>query len=209
MREFYELWFLLYERRKEYLAGILEAVALKHKIQARFILVKIENKITIENRKTLEMIATLENGGYDSDPVKAWKESQKNIDLDKEESDFEEETTKSGSDYVYLLGMTLWRLTREKKEELLKKRDENIKELEDLKSKTPSDLWWADLETLMQELDAVEKKENSVTTKVRFVFDASACVKGTSSLNACLETVLIRLILSPLYWIVSANFLLQ
>ena len=119
----------MYERRKEYLVGILEAVALKHKIQARFILVKIENKITIGNRKTLEMIATLENGGYDSDPVKAWKESQKNIDLDKEESDFEEETTKSGSDYVYLLGMTLWRLTREKKEELLKKRDENIKEL--------------------------------------------------------------------------------
>ena len=79
------LWILIcfldnlfsYERRKEYLVGILEAEALKFKNQARFILEKIENKITIENRKKLEMIGTLQDGGYDSDLVKAWKESEK------------------------------------------------------------------------------------------------------------------------------------
>lgn len=160
LKEFYEIRFALYERRKEYLVGILDAEALKLKNQARFIIEKIENKITIENRKKLEMIATLQDRGYDSDPVKAWKESQKNIDKDnKEESDSEEETSKSGPDYDYLLGMTLWSLTREKKEELLRKRDEKIKELEDLKSKTPSDLWRADLETFIKELDEFERKE--------------------------------------------------
>lgn len=159
LKEFYETRFALYERRKEYLVGVLEAEALKLKNQARFIVEKIENKITIENRKKVEMIKTLQDRGYDSDPVKAWKESQKNIDKDKEESDSEDETTKSGPDYDYLLGMTLWSLTREKKEELLKKRDEKIKELEDLKNKTPSDLWRDDLKVFMQELDDFEKKE--------------------------------------------------
>lgn len=160
LREFYDVRFSLYERRKDYMVGILEAEALKLKNQARFIVEKIENKITIENRKKLEMIKTLIDRGYDSDPIKAWKESQKNID--KDESDHEDDAADaqtSGPDYDYLLGMTLWSLTREKKEDLLKKRDEKIKELEDLMSKTPSDLWRNDLKAFMEELDAFEKKE--------------------------------------------------
>lgn len=158
LKEFYEVRYDLYKRRKEYMVGVLEAEALKLKNQARFILEKIENKIIIENRKKKEMIATLEEKGYDSDPVKAWKQSQKNVDVDNDESD-SEETDKSGPDYDYLLGMTMWTLTLEKKEELLKKRDEKIKELEDLKSKSPSDLWKIDLNAFTEELDNSEKKQ--------------------------------------------------
>ncbi|GFS90370.1 DNA topoisomerase 2-alpha [Nephila pilipes] len=160
LKEFYEVRFALYERRKEYMVGVLEAESLKLKNQARFILEKIENKISIENRRRVEMIKTLQDRGYDSDPVKAWKEAQKeHIDEEKAvESDEEKEVETSGPDYDYLLGMTLWSLTRERKDDLLKKRDEKIKELDDLKSKSPSDLWRNDLKEFIEELDKVEKE---------------------------------------------------
>ncbi|XP_054716162.1 DNA topoisomerase 2-alpha-like [Uloborus diversus] len=161
LKEFFDVRFALYEKRKEYMIGILEAESLKLKNQARFILEKIESKIIIENRKKIDMIRTLQERGYDSDPVKAWKESQKDLDKDDKEdnSDDESETTTGGPDYDYLLGMTLWSLTKEKKDELLKKRDEKFKELNDLKSKSPSDLWKADLNEFMLELDRIEEQE--------------------------------------------------
>ncbi|GBM04506.1 DNA topoisomerase 2-alpha [Araneus ventricosus] len=163
LKEFYEVRFALYEKRKDYMVGALEAESLKLKNQARFIVEKCDNKITVENRRKAEMIKLLQDRGYDSDPLRAWKESQKNDDEEEkkadEESDTEKEETTSGPDYDYLLGMTLWNLTREKKDELLKKRDEKIKELNDLKSKSPSDLWRNDLKTFLEELDKVEQKQ--------------------------------------------------
>ncbi|KAG8177161.1 hypothetical protein JTE90_021755 [Oedothorax gibbosus] len=164
LKEFYEVRYALYEKRKEYMVGILEAEALKLKNQARFILEKIENKVIVENKKRKDMIRTLMDKGYDSDPVKAWKESQKELnDEEKEEkantSDAENEESSDGPDYDYLLGMTMWSLTKERKEDLLKKRDEKIKELETLKGKTPSDLWLHDLNEFEAELDKVEQKE--------------------------------------------------
>ncbi|XP_055952312.1 DNA topoisomerase 2-alpha-like [Argiope bruennichi] len=173
LKEFYEVRFVLYEKRKNYMVGALEAESLKLKNQARFIVEKCDNKITIENRRKAEMIKLLQDRGYDSDPLKAWKESQKTEEEEKvdEESDTEKEERTSGPDYDYLLGMTLWNLTREKKDELLKKRDEKIKELNDLKSKSPSDLWRNDLKVFIEELDKFEKEqkddESGQTTKLK------------------------------------------
>ncbi|GIY81259.1 DNA topoisomerase 2-beta [Caerostris extrusa] len=170
LKEFYEVRSALYDRRKEYMVGALEAESLKLKNQARFIVEKIENKFTIENRRKAEMIKILVDRGYDSDPLKSWKEAQKEHIVEAEEkteeSDGEKEATSSGPDYDYLLGMTLWSLTRERKDELLKKRDEKIKELNDLKSKSPSDLWRNDLKEFVEELDKFEKeqKEDDVGT---------------------------------------------
>lgn len=45
--------------------------------------------------------------------------------------------------------MKLWSLTLEKKNDLLKKRDEKQAELDILKKKTPSDLWQIDLDALL------------------------------------------------------------
>lgn len=52
-------------------------------------------------------------------------------------------------DYEYLLGMKLWALTLEKKNELLKKKDEKFQEYEVLKKKSPSDLWNEDLDAFV------------------------------------------------------------
>lgn len=49
--------------------------------------------------------------------------------------------------------MTLWSLTLEKKNELLKKRDEKQAELMVLKKKLPSDLWIENLDALVAKVN--------------------------------------------------------
>lgn len=61
--------------------------------------------------------------------------------------------------FDYLLGMSMWMLTEEKKNELLKQRDSKIAELDHLKRKTPQDLWRDDLDAFVKKLDEVEEKE--------------------------------------------------
>jgi len=65
--------------------------------------------------------------GYDSDPVKAWKVSQSKERVVDGEGEEEESDPRSGTDFAYLLNMPLLNLTREKKEELLKQRDDKVR----------------------------------------------------------------------------------
>ncbi|XP_057241268.1 DNA topoisomerase 2-alpha [Malurus melanocephalus] len=161
LKEFFELRLRYYSLRKEWLIGMLGAESAKLSNQARFILEKIDGKIVIENKPKKELIQVLIQRGYESDPVKAWKEAQ---NKDEEEEEEEEESDKesaaaSGPDFNYLLNMPLWYLTKEKKDELCKQRDNKEKELEDLKRRSPSDLWKEDLAAFIEELDVVEAKQ--------------------------------------------------
>lgn len=62
--------------------------------------------------------------------------------------------------YDYLLGMTMWNLTKEKKDDLLRQRDEKLAELKRLQAQTPKMLWKDDLKQFLQELDKVKKRIN-------------------------------------------------
>ncbi|KAG8514854.1 DNA topoisomerase 2-alpha, partial [Galemys pyrenaicus] len=166
LRDFFELRLKYYGLRKEWLLGMLGAESAKLNNQARFILEKIDGKIIIENKPKKELIKVLIQRGYDSDPVKAWKEAQQKVEEEEnEESDNEKETEKSASaadsglTFNYLLDMPLWYLTKEKKDELCKLRNEKEQELEILKRKSPSDLWKEDLAAFVEELEIVEAKE--------------------------------------------------
>ncbi|XP_040101362.1 DNA topoisomerase 2-alpha [Oryx dammah] len=167
LRDFFELRLKYYGLRKEWLLGMLGAESAKLNNQARFILEKIDGKIIIENKPKKELIKVLIQRGYDSDPVKAWKEAQQKVpdEEENEESDNEKETEKSdsatdsGPTFNYLLDMPLWYLTKEKKDELCKLRNEKEQELETLKRKSPSDLWKEDLAAFVEELEVVEAKE--------------------------------------------------
>ncbi|XP_036124257.1 DNA topoisomerase 2-alpha [Molossus molossus] len=165
LRDFFELRLKYYGLRKEWLLGMLGAESAKLNNQARFILEKIDGKIIIENKPKKELIKVLIQRGYDSDPVKAWKEAQQKVpeEEENEESDNEKETEKSdavtGPTFNYLLDMPLWYLTKEKKDELCRLRNEKEQELETLKRKSPSDLWKEDLAAFIEELEAVEAKE--------------------------------------------------
>ncbi|KFQ28076.1 DNA topoisomerase 2-alpha, partial [Merops nubicus] len=160
LREFFELRLRYYSLRKEWLVGMLGAESAKLSSQARFILEKIDGKIVIENKPKKELIQVLIQRGYESDPVKAWKESQnKEEEEEQEEGSDKESAAATGPDFNYLLNMPLWYLTKEKKDELCKQRDNKEKELENLKCKSASDLWKEDLAVFVEELDAVEAKQ--------------------------------------------------
>lgn len=178
LKEFYTLRLEYYVKRKEYLQGMLQAEADRLSDQARFILEKCNNTLVVENKKRKTMIDELIRRGYKADPVQEWK---RRIAMeDEEEAAAEEEEEEDGEDkkpkkpgdaektfqkltdvkkYDYLLGMSMWMLTEERKNELLKQRDSKLSELEILKAKTPENIWLADLEALEKKLDDVEQKE--------------------------------------------------
>ncbi|KAG1697692.1 DNA topoisomerase 2-alpha [Nymphon striatum] len=83
------------------------------------------------------------------------------MQLEKEksaESGDEEEKTE-GPDYDYLLNLSMWSLTEEKKDELIKKRDLKVAERDLMRGKTAADLWTENLDLFCVELDAIEQKE--------------------------------------------------
>lgn len=65
--------------------------------------------------------------GYRSDPVKTWKASlEEKGGVGPEEGEEGEEDCKEGEDYNYLLSMQMVSLTIEKKNQLLKNRDDKV-----------------------------------------------------------------------------------
>ena len=72
------------------------------------------------------------------------------------DSNDEEESNSDGpssTDFNYLLSMQLWCLTKERKDDLLKQRDNKSEELYQLRKKSPKDLWMDDLEIFLKELE--------------------------------------------------------
>ncbi|XP_072226681.1 DNA topoisomerase 2-beta isoform X2 [Leuresthes tenuis] len=164
LKEFFELRLHYYRLRKDWLMGSLGAEAAKLSNQARFVLEKIEGKISIENKSKRELIRMLLQKGYESDPVAAWAKAQEKAqeedDPDGNESDSSVDSgSSSGPNFNYILNMSLWCLTKEKVEELLKQRDHKRSELNGLQKKSSDDLWKEDLAVFIDELDKVEAQE--------------------------------------------------
>lgn len=186
MKSFFPLRLEFYRKRKEYLVGQLTAQSDRLADQARFILEKCERTLVVENKKRKQMIDELIKRGYRPDPVKEW---QKRINMpedienedDEEDEGMEDSAGTSGhvkkeqkssvdpekafqkltdvKKFDYLLGMSMWMLTEERKNELLKQRDAKLAELSALKAKTIEMLWLNDLDDLEKKLDEVEEKE--------------------------------------------------
>merc|ERR1719369_2480863 len=164
LHEFYTLRLDYYAKRKKYMEGLLGSEACKLSNQARFILEKCDGTLKIENKKKQIMIEELTRRGYDSDPIKAWKKSVSG-DEEEETDDPDSQEVRAGKekgpDYDYLLGMPMWNLTKEKKEELCKKRDDKQQELERLKATSKEQLSETDLDEFSSKLDEVEAKEEA------------------------------------------------
>ncbi|KAK9526135.1 hypothetical protein VZT92_014850, partial [Zoarces viviparus] len=164
LREFYELRLHYYKLRKDWLLGSLGAEAAKLSNQARFVLEKIEGKLSIENKTKRELIRMLVQKGFESDPVVAWSKSQEKAQeedyRDGNESDGSVDSgSSSGPSFNYILNMPLWCLSKEKVDDLLKQRDHKRAELDDLQKKLSEDLWKEDLAVFIEELDKVEQLE--------------------------------------------------
>ncbi|XP_045462346.1 DNA topoisomerase 2 isoform X2 [Harmonia axyridis] len=176
LEEFYQIRLKMYQKRKDHLEGMLGAEVAKLSNQARFILEKCNGELTIENKKRKAMIDELISKGYEPDPVKEWKQKSAAGDDEQEDEteDAEESTSKSKKPvdpekafqkltevkkFDYLLGMSMWMLTEERKNELLRQRDNKVHELKVLKAKSNADLWTDDLNEFLDKLEEVEEKE--------------------------------------------------
>lgn len=153
--------------------GMLSAEARRLENQARFVMEKINGTITIENRSKRELVRLLREHHYDPDPVRAWKEcidklaaiedaaaarrqaGEAEVEGESEDSaekKVDEDVVKGAADYNYILGMPLWSLSKERKDDLLAQRDKKQAELTELLRKTNKDLWKKDLDELDEAL---------------------------------------------------------
>uniref|UniRef100_F1KQV5 DNA topoisomerase 2 n=1 Tax=Ascaris suum TaxID=6253 RepID=F1KQV5_ASCSU len=179
-KEFFETRKKKYIERKAFQEGMLRAQSERLSNQARFILAKIKGEILIENKRKVAIVEQLVKKGFDPDPVKKWKELQRRkelemtgeVEVDEEEleQDEEEQTNvpssplkkdleKKLSDYDYLVGMAILKLSEEEKDKLLRESEAKMSELKTLEDMTWADLWNADLDNFLVELQKQEAKE--------------------------------------------------
>ncbi|KXJ75497.1 hypothetical protein RP20_CCG011615 [Aedes albopictus] len=206
--EFYKLRLDYYGKRKAYLEGMLQAEADRLTDQARFIVEKCDRTIVVENKKRKAMIDELIKRGYRPDPVKEWKRKvaqEEEEEKDEPEEEEEAEDVKPGKSskkqvdpekafqkltdvkkFDYLLGMSMWMLTEERKNELLKQRDAKLSELNSLKAKTLEMLWQDDLDALSKKLDEVEEKErlDAISTEKKLKSGAAAAKGGRGAIKS-------------------------
>lgn len=97
LQDFYTLRMKMYDKRKEYLLGVLDAEALKLSNQARFIMEKCSGELTVENKKRKAIVDELIKRGYAPDPVKEWKKRQAEQDEEEEDEQVEEEESQDDS----------------------------------------------------------------------------------------------------------------
>jgi DNA topoisomerase II len=148
--------------------------------QARFILMKINNEIHIENKRKAAIIEQLVKHKFKPDPVRRWKEEQRKRELqargdaileEEEEEEDDEQGEEAGAgrrevpkkeddalskrvaDYDYLVGMAIWKLSTEDKDRLLEESEAKKTELQTLKRKSWDDLWEEDLAAFLIALD--------------------------------------------------------
>jgi DNA topoisomerase-2 len=151
LKEFYLLRLDRYRQRKTWLEGKLQAESDKITQQARFVLEMYNGSIIFQKKSKSQMIGILKDHKYPGDPVSAWK-LRVSTDTN-EEQDEDSLSDDKSSDYNYLLGMPMWNMSLEKKNDLLRERDKKVQELETLRSKTPKDLWIEDLDDFLKTLN--------------------------------------------------------
>jgi DNA topoisomerase-2 len=209
LKEFFTLRLEFYQKRKNYLEGMLQAEADQLSNKARFIVEKCDKTLVVENKKRKAMIDELLKRGYAPDPVKEWKrkinadDAEDDGNVDEEEQPEEEEKPLKGgvkkpvdsekafqklSDvkkFDYLLGMSMWMLTEERKNELLKQRDNKLSELAAIRAKSPKQLWRDDLDGFVKKLDEVEKKEreDEETTIKKITKSQAGAGKGRAKIS--------------------------
>lgn len=123
--EYFDARLKLYQKRKDYLLNELENQLKLISWKVKFILMVVEKKLEINNKKKLEIENQLEKNKF----------------------------PRIDDSYNYLLTMPIYNLTNEKIEELKKQENEKQTEFNSLKEKTPDKLWLYDLNILEETYD--------------------------------------------------------
>ena len=149
---FYDVRLDYYEKRKELLLRKLRREQKMLSNKARFVEEVCSGELVVSNRKRADILATLQERGYEI----LEKEDEETTDGN-DDSDAEEEDTATDAElargYEYLLGMKIWSLTYEKAEALREQLAEKTQAVADLEETAPSKLWLDDLDAIEEALD--------------------------------------------------------
>ncbi|KAK6455269.1 DNA topoisomerase II [Scheffersomyces xylosifermentans] len=178
LRDFYYVRLEYYQKRKDFMMEQLRNQLTKLSEQARFIKLIIDKKLTISNRKRIDLVRNLEELKFvkfnkDNKPVKDVADDSLFV---KAEEEIEEEEAEVGDVsqllmggvqtnqdsnvhkpetiyalYNYLVGMSMWSLTKDRYDKLLQEKSEKENELTDLLKKSAKDLWNEDLDSFVEE----------------------------------------------------------
>jgi DNA topoisomerase-2 len=171
LRVFFDQRLEYYVKRKDLL---LEKMRRELKVldnKARFVEEVCSGDLVVSNRKRAELLAELQERGYDLFP-KDEKKTEESEDTEEEEDNASDADLAKG--YEYLLGMKIWSLTFERAEELRRQLAEKTEEVSTLEATEPQTIWLNDLTAIEEalderdvELDAEAKKEKSAQSKAR------------------------------------------
>jgi DNA topoisomerase-2 len=153
LREFYDLRLAYYQRRKDWLAGQLTLEWTRLDNRVRFITEIVEGRLVVQNRKRADILAELRAKAYHADT----KASEGGAEAEGEAEPPQDDGPASG--YDYLLRMPIASLTRERIELLRRERQEREDALNGLLSRSPKDLWRADLEAFLELWEAREESK--------------------------------------------------
>jgi DNA topoisomerase-2 len=174
LRVFFHHRLEYYVKRKDLL---LEKLSRELKIldnKARFVEEVCKGDLVVSSRKRTELLAELQERGYDLFPKEDKKAGPD--DEDEEEEQVEESASDSelAKGYEYLLGMKIWSLTFEKADELRRQLAEKTEEVNRLEVTKPESIWLSDLDAIEEalnerdvELDADQKKEARAQSKAK------------------------------------------
>jgi DNA gyrase/topoisomerase IV subunit B len=137
MRDYYQVRLKLYEKRKQYQLDILKAQLEMISYKVKFILLVVEKKLEINNKKKQDIEEKIESLEFPR-----IKES-----------------------YDYLLSMPLYNLTNEKIEELKKQHDDKQTEYDTLFNLEPKVIWLSELNTLEKDYEKWSNKTDKTNTK--------------------------------------------
>lgn len=177
LRDFYFVRLEYYQKRKDFMTNDLQNQLVKLSEQARFIKMIIDKEFTVSNRKRKELVeklVELKFAQFDKkgNQVRAMsaplfvdeaeellEEEEEEIGdvsqinarsvTDLEDKELEHVPDNIYSNYDYLLGMSLWSLTRERYEKLLQQKGDKETELNELLRRSAKDLWNEDLDTFL------------------------------------------------------------
>jgi DNA topoisomerase-2 len=133
MEEFYSVRYKIYEKRKQHELDILEYQLKLISYKVKFILLIVEKKLIVNNKKKSDIEDELEKLKFPK--------------IGKNKDDTE------GGSYNYLLSMPIYNLTMEKIEELKNQKNEKETEYKELENTPIETLWITELNKLEKEYD--------------------------------------------------------
>lgn len=148
LKEYYDVRFDLYVKRKEHLLNKYKDDLDKISSKFRFIKGFIDGEIVLVNKEEEEVYEKLEE-------MKFKKRESNNSKTD---------------NYDYLLDMKIRTLTKKRMEELQKEKDEKTKIVKQIESTSPGQMWKNDLDDLLKKYETdlkayLQRKQNSSVSK--------------------------------------------